>query len=365
MKVKAVLTVVLIMCSVSAVSAQNLDYSHDMKLHSGETQKLDDYIISFSEDNQDYLEIKHEKKRTVEILRQIKSDNIYGAAPFNIPVEDHSLEIYVKNIQSDPQGLYLNTTVYSNRNIFSGSKLKSSAPEKMVSSREEDVVVPMELENTGATNQTFSLSANSTLPVVFSHTDFNITELDVPTKTSKSLDARVEIPERARKGLHNITFIAEGKTLSKENVTIEVKGEKKDRRLELDVEERYKVGEPGETITANMRITSRGEAEVNNVNVTAETPDSWSGSVRPSVVDNLRARYGNERIRVSIEVPEDVQPGDYFAEVNAFSDKTSIDEPKQIRIHIRGKSGLGKIGIGIMVFSLILMAFVYRRFQRR
>ncbi len=365
MKLKALLATLLLSLSLPAASAQTLDYSHDMKLHSGEVQKLDNYIIGFSEDGQEYLEVKYEKDRTTQILRQVESEMIYGSTPFNISIKDHDLRLFVRNIQSDSKGLYLNTTVYSDQNIFSGSKLVSDAPEKMIASRDETVVVPLELKNTGATNQTFELSANSSLPVSFSHTDFNITEIDVATRTSKTLDAQVEVPERARKGLHNITFVAEGKTRSTENVTIEVRGEKKNRRLELDLDERYKVGEPGETITASLRVTSRGDAEVNNVNVTAETPDSWSGNVRPSIIDNLRARYGNERVRVSIEVPQTVEPGDYFAEVNAFSDKTSIDEPKQIRIHIRGKSGLGKIGIGIMAFSLLLMAFVYRKFQRR
>lgn len=342
-------------------------YSHNIDLHLGEEQKLHDYIFGYSNgDSGTYFEVLHDAGDSKMILEQVKRTDLYEAEGYTFEVSN-GLKVKLNRIAADDSGQYLNMTVYSAEDIFSEVKLTSSAPARVIASRGETVTVPLDVKNNGLVNRSFGLRAdtNSSLTTTFSYDDFNVTRVFIEADDTEDVDAKVKVPEEARLGAHKLTFYAGNGTDASESIQIEVKGAEKKRVMDVDVEQIYKEVRPGKTTEFYVQIRNRGEAPLEDINLTATPPKGWDYNIDEGFIERLRNRYGRERAKVAVTAPPDASAGDYMMEISAESKRTGLEEPKEVRIHVRKKSGLSYIGAALMGLSLLILVIVYRKFQRR
>ena len=352
----------------SAVVFDSSWHQDFVEVEKGSTQELGDFVFSYHESGgESRLEFVHEDDSNRQILAQFTEDEIVmGEGNVSFVSDEFGAGFELRRIGYD-EGLYLNLSVGSREDIFSESELSTSAPDNLIGRRNDDIQVPLTLENLGVANETYVLTTknSSDLEVSYGYDSFNISEIQLDPGESQALDAVIQIPETARKGVHDVTFVARGGKSFTETVSVEVRGEEKDRRLELDIDQNFKSIRAGEQVKVPVTVVNRGEVELRDVNVTSTLPDGWESSIRPEVVDSLRKRYGRERVTVSITPPAGISPGDYFVEVSAHSDKIGVREPQEIRINVREKSGLAWTGVAVMAFSILLLIVVQRRFKRR
>jgi uncharacterized membrane protein len=354
----------------SLASAQQEDwYTEDIELSVGESQELGDYTLTYEgKASGTMLELKYTEDDSDLILAQFEQETILESPrSVNYSSREHGISFRVQELDFEDD-LYLNISVSSRENIFTDSELSTTAPDHLIGRRNGDIEVPLHLENQGVANATYQLTTeNETqLEVNYGYDSFNISELQLEAGESQELDAVIEIPESATKGIHDLAFVADtGARKFTESVEVEVRGEEKERRLNMDLRENFKNIKAGEQVNVPVTVINRGEVELQDINVTTTLPDGWESTVQPRVVDSLRPRYGRERATVTVTPPADISPGDYFVEFSAHSSTVSVEESKELRIHVREKSGLAWVGGVVMAFSILLLVVVQRRFKRR
>jgi uncharacterized membrane protein len=370
MRTRVALLTVLLVFSASAVAGVNSDNWHQegIELQKGESQELGDYVFRYSTSGVDpRLELIHRDDGSRTILAQYTEDEIIESED-NISYisGDRGIGFDVTKFGYD-EGLFVNLSVSSREDIFSDSELTTTAPDHLIARRNGEIDVPLTLENNGVANETYQLTTlnSSRLTVKYGYDSFNVSELMLEPGDSQELDAVIDIPESASKGMHEVTLVARGSKDFTVTVNVEVRGEEKERRLEIDLDQNFKSIKSGEKVNVPVTVINRGEVELQDVNVTSTLPEGWDKTIRPQLVDSLRPRYGRERVTVSVSPPEDVEPGDYFVELSAHSPKVGVQEPAEVRIHVREKSGLAWVGIAVMAFSVLLLVLVQRRFKRR
>jgi uncharacterized membrane protein len=135
--------------------------------------------------------------------------------------------------------------------------------------------------------------------------------------------------------------------------------------------ESYKQAHAGDEIEIPMWVRNEGGlrydsggVSLENVQIDVSTPGGWDHSLSPESIGKLDSRE-SERVGLTVEIPEDAQTGDFFVEVSASSDETSMEEPEEVRVNIREESGMGVVGVILMAISLGMLIFVYRKFGRR
>lgn len=373
---KISLAVIATAVFLASGTAQGTWESEGVELQRGESQVLGEFKLVYDDTGTEpSLELlkgdktpeEDEGLENITILTQYDEEDILDA-PGEISYRSEKKGIGFEVLQAGfDNGFQLELEVDSRRDIFSDSELSTSAPDRLIGRRGESIDVPLVLENEGVAEETYQLTTeNETrLEVEYGFDSFNISEIELEAGEKQNLKSTVTIPETARKGLNELTLVADGGQQFTETVSVEVRGEEKNRELGVDIRESFKSIKPGEEIKIPVTVENTGDTELEDINVSVDLNEGWSVSVRPSQVDSLEPRYGRERITVSITPPAGVEKGDYFADVSASNSKVGVEEPERVRINVVEKSGLAGIGLAVMALSLLLLIVVQRRFKRR
>lgn len=355
--------------STAANNADDMAYSHEVELYQGENLKLNDYVFSYGDKGSTvYFEVNHDDGNSNTILKQVKRSELFESEGRTFDIPSEGLKVRLNRISSDEDGQYLNLTVASENDIFSDVDLSSSAPDRVIASRGESVTISMDVSNQGLVNRSFGLRAetNSSLETTFGYDGFNVTSVYVGKGETETVDARVEVPEETKIGIQEVRFYAGNGTDASESMQIDVKGAEKERNMDVNIDQIYQEVMPGESTEFRVEINNRGEAALEEINVTATPPQGWKHEIENGYIERMEGRgYRRETVMVTAEAPQDVEPGDYIMEVSAESKRTSMEEPEEVRLHVREKSGLEFIGGLLMAASLLILIIVYRKFQRR
>ncbi|QGA80646.1 membrane protein [Candidatus Nanohalobium constans] len=349
---------------VTAQNTQELDLSY------GEEVELNEYTFRYDDqDGTRYFEVTVERDGSTFLVEQQTQDELYDLEkPHTFDISDE-LDIELKEMTSDKNGVGLNLSLKASENIFADADMSTSAPDRVFVGQSEEVDIPLTLENTGIVNQTFSLGAvhNTSAEVSYNFQDFNVTKLKVDNGKEESISAKIDVPETAKKGTYHFELYAEDKSRVSENITVEIR-ESSDaserRRISLDAEESFIGVKPGEEKQIPVRVRNRGTVTIDNIEVDVEAPEGWETELTQSSSPSLE-QYDSFRTMVTVKAPVNAQPGDNFVEVSASSDETATEEPERVRVEVQQESNLRYIGLGIMGFSLVLLIVVYRRLGRR
>ena len=371
MELKLVLAAFLMILSASMAYSAT-DYTEDFKMQLGTTEQLSDYELRFfeSESRNDsatlqYVDIEGDQST---IKGQLNGEELRNSIGETFEV-DENFSFVLKDV--DFLEGYVELEVTTSRDAFASSKLSSDLPQRILISQEGTETVSVQLENTGVMNQTFNLSSEASPGVStgFSYQGFNVSNIFVPAGEKKTINTRVEAAENAGIGLQNLTIVADsGQTRTEERLLLSIierqESEEEISRLDLNLAEQYKRTNPGEELTVPVTVRNSGRTTLDNVNITVEGPDGWESDIRPSEISSME-RFRSSRVTVSISPPANVESGDYFVDISASSDQVGVEEPERLRVNISEKSGLRYVGAGLMVFSLLALVLVYRRFGRR
>lgn len=349
------------------------DYTENFKMQLGSTEQLGDYELRFfvSESANDsaatlqYIDIEGDKSL---IKGQLGGEEMRNSVGETFEV-DENFSFTIKDLDLVEE--YIELEVTTSKNAFASSKLSSDLPQRILISQDGSETVSVQVENTGVVNQTFNLSSKGSpgISTGFSYQRFNVSNIFVPAGEEKTIETIIDAAEDADIGLQNLTIVADsGQTRAEERLLLSIvekqESEEEISRLSLDLAEQYKRTNPGKELTVPVTVRNSGRTTLENVNITVEGPDGWESTIRPSEISSME-QYRSSRATVSISPPANVEPGDYFVDISASSDQVGVEEPSQLRVNISEKSGLRYVGVGLMVFSLLTLVLVYRRFGRR
>jgi uncharacterized membrane protein len=365
----------LILLSLTGIAAAQQSYSHNQKLYFGESMDVNDYVIEYknSNDDQQMLRVGRWTGTSFHIVKEIEGIEVYESEGDKIEVSKN-MSLVIDQTGYDREGRFLDLSVSASKDVFSSGKLSSSVPDKIIISQGESADVPLTLSNTGYLNQTYALSSetNSSLTTSFSYQDFNVTNVYVGAGEDESVTAKIEVPDTTELGTYELRLVAENFTAFSESLQVEVRGAEVEREISLNLRKSYTQAESGEEIELPLRVRNsggrvyrdRGGVSLENVEFDVNVPNGWDYTLRPETISTLRS-HESQRVMLTVEVPEDAQPGDFFVEASASSEETSMEEPEKVRVNIREKSGMGVVGLILMIVSLGMLIFVYRKFGRR
>lgn len=370
----AVLTVLIMAFTATACSME----THQTKIYFGETVEMQDYEIRYESDaGEAELTFGEWTDTSFLIHEEFRGSEIYEAEgePFN--VSDELKEEILRN-GYDEDGRFVELSITGASDVFSSGEISSSTPDNLIISQGESAQIPLTLSNTGFLNQSYDLRAetNSSLSVSYSFQDFNVSDVYIPEGEENSLTALVEVPETAELGRYDLRLVAESEdTELSESFQVEIRGAEVEKDISLDVQESYTQTTAGETIEIPLTVRNGGSLSyvrpgmdegpvLENVQFDVSVPDGWNYELNPEGYSQIDSR-GAERSVLTVEVPENAQTGDFFIEVSASSDETSTEEPVEIRANVREQNQMGIVGVALMVLSLGLLVFVYRKFGRR
>lgn len=362
-------TVILLVLTVLVCFNVSAQASEELNLYYGDEISLNQYTLSYTSDYDGVFEVKIDRDGSNFLVEQISQEELFDLEKphtFNVSKD---LDIMLNSVESDSDGLYLDLELTASENIFADAKLESSAPSKVFVGQGDEMTIPLNLENTGIVNQTFSLSAehNTSADVSYSFQEFNVTKLKINTDESESIDAKIDVPETARTGTYDIEFVAENKSRASESISLEIRESQEvnnERRIDLSSDQSYIGIKPGEQKEVSVRVRNSGNVMLDNVELNVEAPESWETEIGRNNVPGIE-EYGSFRSIVTVEAPANAETGDKFLEISASSDETSTEEPERIRMTVQQESNLRYIGLGIMTLSLGGLVFVYRKLGRR
>lgn len=341
------------------------DQTHDIELRTGETFELDPYVFEYDRyshgDGEQYLKIGERVDGTVWVIEQLTGDAIYDSIGDEINVSG-DVSVRIQELGSD-DGAYLDLAVTAPSGVFSSATIDSSAPDRVIASQGSSVDVPLTIENTGMTNQTFQLGSETSLEVTYGYQDFNVSEVFVRAGETVNLDATIDIPESAETGEHSVALVASNTTELSHDIVTEVRGQVMEPEMNFDVGQEYAGITPGEETRFSLSVRNMGEPALSGIEYDVTVPDGWEYELRPQGHDELE-RYDRGRSTLAVDAPADVQPGDHFIEVSAASERTS-SETRRIRVNVSEKSRMGHIGLVLMGASFLVLIVVFLAFRRR
>ncbi|MFT4893113.1 MAG: putative membrane protein [Candidatus Nanohaloarchaea archaeon] len=369
-------SVLLVSLALLTFSGASMEYTQTAEIQFGETLEFDDYEIEYSADQDEpNLRIGRWTGTSFQVFEELEGSEIYSSEGETLNASEN-LSVKILETGFNQEGRFIKLKLSSTGNVFASGELSSSTPENLIISQGESSEIPLTIENTGLLNQSYDLGVrtNSSISASFSFQDFNVTNVYVPAGEENSLTAEIEVPESAELGTYDLVLTAEDDSRLSKNFQIEIRGKEMEKDISLDINQRFEQVEPGGTVELPVTVMNGGNGFIrpgagggptlNNVEFDIGVPESWDYELQPQGYSELEYR-DRERSRLIVEVPENAETGDYFVDVSASSDETSMEEPEEIRVNIQERSQMGIVGAGLMVFSFGLLIFVYRKFGRR
>lgn len=360
---------ILLAASASALTTQ------ETKIRFGDKATVQDYEIRFgTSGGETALTIGEWTETSFQIIDELKGPEFYDSQGEKLQISEN-MTLELKNTGFDESGRFAKIALTARKELFTSGEMSTSTPENLIIQQGDSADIPLTIENTGFTNQSYSLGheTNSSLTVSYSFQDFNVTDVYIPAGEQNSVTAQVSAPESAEIGTYNLKLTAGNNSDLSQMFQVEIRGKEIEKDLSMDVEERFKQVQPGGEMRIPVEVSNGGgfyRADgsdgpvLNNVTFDISVPDGWDYELSPARFSTLDYRDRSQAM-LTVNVPENAQPGDFFVDISASSNEASIEEPTELRVNIRQQSKMGYVGVFLMLVSLGLLIFVYRKFGRR
>lgn len=222
------------------------------------------------------------------------------------------------------------------------------------------------IANNTLTDQTYNFSNNapSGWQVSFksSSDSTQVSSIDVESGSSTGITITVTPPEKVEAGEYEIKCSA---TSAKESLetTLKVKIlgtyalelSTSDGRLSLDAN-------ANRESAVTLRITNSGNIDLENVNLSAQTPEEWDVSFEESSIDLLEAGASRD-VKAYITPSKNALNGDYITYITAgTSDQSAM---AQFRITVKTQTVWGVFALLIIAAVLAGLWYVVKKYGRR
>jgi uncharacterized membrane protein len=189
-----------------------------------------------------------------------------------------------------------------------------------------------------------------------------LSEVVIPAGSERSLVIEIVPPYSIGAGDYNFTASVtspEGSTISKElmlRLKSSVSMDMITGKLAYDAK-------PGEPLSIDVYVRNTGNgAALTNVYLESEAPDGWTVQVTPNKTASLTA--GNtQTFRVKVTPPGNIVASDYQVTIKAKSDQG--EDEASYRITVKVDSIIPYIGGAIILFVIVGLVLVYRKYGRR
>ena len=120
--------------------------------------------------------------------------------------------------------------------------------------------------------------------------------------------------------------------------------------------------EAGDAAAATVQMVNTGTADIENLNMIADTPAGWSIEFQVDIVESLPV---NNLINVGVDVtpPSDAVPGDYLITLRGRNN--DVQEQVSLRVTVERSTVWQWVGIGIVVAVLLGLGGLFVRLGRR
>ena len=118
----------------------------------------------------------------------------------------------------------------------------------------------------------------------------------------------------------------------------------------------------GEKANLSIYVKNSGSAQLNNLQFLSFKPENWEVEFTPEKIDTL-APGDLKQVEVSVTPADQALVGDYSVGLSAESGK--ISKTIELRVTVNASTAWGWIGIGIIVFVMAGLVFLFIRLGRR
>lgn len=349
--------------------------TQETKIDFGDKATIQDYEIRFeASQGETTFTVGRWTETSFHVIKELEGAEIYDAEGKEMQISDN-MSLTLESTGFDDSGRFARVALTADKGFFTSGEMTTSTPENLIIQQGDSSDIPLTLENTGFTNQSYNLDyeTNSSLTASYSFQDFNVTDVYIPAGEQNSVTAKISAPETAETGTYQLKLTAGNSSDLRQTFQVEIRGKEIEKEMGLDVEERFKQVQPGGNIQIPITVNNGGgfyrggnsEGPVlDNVTFDVAAPDGWNYELNPSRFSTLEYRDRGQSV-LTVEVPENAQSGDFFVEISASSNEASIEEPTELRVNIQERNSMGYIGVFLMAVSFGLLVFVYRKFGRR
>lgn len=220
------------------------------------------------------------------------------------------------------------------------------------------------LFNRSSENQVFALTANAQAgwAVLYKSEGKQVSSVNVDGNQRKDILIEVLAPEGAKKGTYKIPVRATGPNGQSE-VTFEavVTGSYKLDLSTVNGLLNANIG-AGSTETIQLVLKNTGSSDINQINLTAETPANWEVIFEPTRINLLKAGE-TANINAKVKPASKAIAGDYQLTMNARS--SDANSQAQFRITVETSLLRGWVGILLIGAALAIVYALIRKYGRR
>jgi len=189
-----------------------------------------------------------------------------------------------------------------------------------------------------------------------------ITSLSLEGGKTQDLDVDVQPPEGVKAGKYSITAAAvSGNEAVKANLEVVITGTYKlnlttpSGRLNADAT-------AGRRGAVTLQLENKGSADLQNVALSAQTPDNWSVTFEPAAIDRLPS--GEKRQVTAFITPYGKAiAGDYAVSITASTKETSAGSDIRVTVHTSTLWGL--IGAAVVIGVILWVLRTFKKYGRR
>ncbi len=126
----------------------------------------------------------------------------------------------------------------------------------------------------------------------------------------------------------------------------------------------YVEGAVGETVPFELAVENSGYNIVNNLQIeVTDIPEDFNVTLTPKITSLLQPG-ASAVYTLQIEVPPDIDAGDYYVLVQANSDQVEGDV-RAVRLEVEQRGEVAYLGLALIVVIVAALVVVYWRFGRR
>jgi uncharacterized membrane protein len=220
------------------------------------------------------------------------------------------------------------------------------------------------LRNRTAEVQTYALSAavEPGWDVRFSAGGNSVTSVAVEPNASQTISVQVMPPDNVSAGTYAIPIMAANNaTQAETKLEVVVTGSygialsTPDERLNAEVK-------AGSDRTMELVVKNTGTAELEDINLSAQTPANWEVSFEPKTIRTL-APGATANVQAVIQADDKALAGDYVVNMTARTSQKSADAA--IRVAVQSSVLWGWIGILIILAVAAGVYYLFRKYGRR
>ena len=190
----------------------------------------------------------------------------------------------------------------------------------------------------------------------------SVTSVEVEPNATEAVSVQIIPPEKAAAGTYKIPLTAANNAVSAEtNLEVVITGTydiqltTPDERLNAEVK-------AGKSRTMDLVVRNNGSAELEDVNLSAQTPVDWEVTFEPKTIRSI-APGKSANVQATIKADDKALAGDYVVNMTASATQKSADAA--IRVAVQTSVLWGWIGILIIAAVAAALYYLFRTYGRR